>query len=796
MKKYRIHLLLYASFFAVWVLLTRGAVSPLIYPDEAGYIGWARTLSGTPGEVWRYLPGYGLLLAPVFAVTDHLETAYQAVILINCLLGAALPVLFYSILGRTGLLEGKSRWLAAVAAGLYPSWLLYGNLALCEVWLAFLYAVLLWAVTGWDKGKKYWIITAMCCVWLVASHGRGMAAVLGTAAALCAYFWHTPWKKKVLSCCGVLAAAGVICGIFYLAGTDSVNGAHLREQVIGLFTVRGLWNTLSTWLSQGYYLVLSTFGVAVLGVWYGVQRLRKTGAPFLWFIMTVFLCTMALSAVFMNHHEKPDHILYGRYNEFALGGILLLGMTAFFKKRCWGNVLIVFAGLALFTYVRYGQDLSGIDANLCHTWGLYWYKILFNRFTFWGVAAWFALAGGMMYGIRRYRPGPAAVFLCCLFLAVVCFTKYDYFIKGAAPRYQPSQLQELLEGEEQIAARSLTGNTMGYSWGVYHLLTENPELSLSDEAELLLSPQRIEGGALLGSESYDTLYLYAADPAQAEEYRQKQMVVGQAFSGTVALQEVTGQSLTVSLTNTGSPWLCYSGTEDLADCVRVAVWIDQEGEETKELRLDLPKHLYRGQQATLEIPLELEDGDYRIQVSPVVDLSQIIASAVFDAKIRDGAILEYEETEPEPKTFTKLVPENYLRQTTGLYRGYSTGKTVLDKLHWSAGQPYLVLYTKGQTGQMTLSVNGRQLPCVKRGGNAFTFSLEGISVIDRIEIDCETRVPAKTAGLPKWLSWLRADSPCKPVSFFVRGIDKLFGLGWDFCSYGIRIDRIMLEEEL
>lgn len=797
MKRYRTHLILYVSFFAVWVLATRGAVSPLIYPDEAGYLGWARTLAGDSCEVWRYLPGYGLLLAPIFFFTSQLETAYPMVILINCLLGAALPVFFYSILGRMRLLEGKAKLLAAVAAGLYPAWLLYGNLALCEVWMAFLDTVLLWAVTGWGKGKRYWGITALCCVWLVASHGRGAAAVLGVLVALCAYFWHTPWKRKALAGCIVLIVTCIFCGIFYLAGTESVNGAHLREQAVGLLTLRGIWNTCSTLLSQGYYLVLSTFGVAVLGVWYGIRRLFTKGEPACWFVLVTLMLTMALSALFMNHHEKPDHILYGRYNEFVLGGVLLLGMTAFLKKRAAGWVAAVFACLAVFTYFRYGDSLSGIDSNLCHTWGLYWYKILFSRFTFWGVAAWFALACAMLYGIQRHRSCSAAVFLCALFLIVVGYTKYDYFIKGAAPRYQPSQLEKLVAGEKEIAAQTLTGDTMEYSWGVYHLLTANPQLSLSKEAELLLSPQPVEGGALLGSERYDTLYLYATDPDRIEECRQNNMVVGQAPSGTVSLKQTEGQTLTLVVTNTGSPWLCYDAVRELADCVRIAVWITGEDGETEEMRLDLPGNLYMGEQTELQIPLALEDGSYQLQICPVADLCEIITTYVINVKIGDGVILETQEAQTvQQKGFTQLLPEWYPRQITGMYRGYSTGKTVFDNLHWKTEQNYLVLYTKGQARQVTLRVNGRELSCVKQGGNTLVFALDDISVIEQIQLECVTRVPAQAAGLPEWLRWLRADSPCKPVSLFVRGMNRLFGTEWDFCPYGIWIDRLVLEEEL
>ncbi len=777
MKKYKVHISIYVAFFAVWVLMTRGAVSPLIYPDEAGYIGWARELAGRTGETWRYLPGYGLFLSPIFWFTNDILQAYPVIILLNCVCGAAIPVLLYSVLGH--FLEGKQGLLAAVTAGFYPAWLLYGNLALSEVFLTFLYTLLLWSVCHWGKSKWSWLVSLLCCVWMVVSHGRSGAVLLGLLVAFCSYAWNKPWRKKALISCDAVLILAVVTGVLYLFGTESVNGVHLREQLMGLFSFSGLWNSFSTLLSQSYYLTLSTFGVAALGVGYGIAILKKKNNPAVWFILVTFLFSMLLSAVFMNHHEKPDHILYGRYNEFVLGGILLLGMTAFFKQRKCGWVFLLFVFLAVFTGLCYGENLIGIDSNLCHTWGLYFYKILFSRFTFLGVTVWFGLWGGMMWLIRRHNPTSALLFLCGLFLVTAFYTKYDYFIKGAAPRYQPSQIADLVEDE--VFATPLDGDTMGYPWGVYHLLTLKPELQLSEDAEVLLTQEK--SGVILGSEIYDTLYLCQ------KEGKQKPL------SGEAVITDWNENSLTLFVKNTGSPWICYSGAEDLEDCVRVVVWVSSE-EKEEQFRVDLPRNLYEGETLEMEIPLTLKDGVSRVQICPCVDLSYTIASACADVTVEQGNMIQCEPAQMEEKQFTLLDAESYPRQTTGMFRGYSTGKTVYDHLGWDTSGKSLILYTKGQAKNVSVSVNDQALPLEKRGGNAYFFSLKGITEIDKITVISDTVVPAKVAGVPEILGFLRADSPCKPVSLFVRGMDKLFGIRWDFCSYGAWIDRITVGEDL
>ncbi len=777
MKKYKVHISIYIAFFAVWVLMTRGAVSPLIYPDEAGYIGWARELAGRISETWRYLPGFGLLLSPIFWFTNDVLQAYPVIILINCLMGAAIPVLLYSNSGN--FLDEKNRLLAIVTIGFYPAWLLYGNLALSEVFLTFLYTLLLWSVCHWGKNKWSWLVSFLCCIWMIASHGRGGAAILGVLAAFGSYAWDKPWRKKALISCGVVLILAIVTGILYLFGTESVNGAHLREQLMGLFSFNGLWNTFSTLLSQSYYLMLSTFGVAALGIWQGMTVLKKKNSPVVWFILIAFLFSALLSAVFMNHHEKPDHILYGRYNEFVLGGILLLGMTEFLKKRNYMWVLVLFVLLATFTGLRYSEDLVGIDSNLCHTWGLYSYKILFSRFTFVGVAVWFGLWSGIMWLIRRYNPHSAALFLCGLFLVTSLYTKYDYFVKGAYPRYQSSQIANFVE--DKVSAKFLEGDTMGYPWGVYHLLTLKPELQLLEDANLLLTTKK--EGNILGSETYDTLYLCQKDGEN------------QPLSGEIFVTGWNKNSLTLSVVNTGGPWLCYNGAEYLEDCVRLVIWVSSDGAE-EQFRVDLPRNLYQGETMETEIPLTLKDGISRVQISPCVDLSQIIASVCVEVSVEKGNIVTCEAAQPEQKQFTLLNAEDYPRQTEGMFRGYSTGETVFDHLGWDISGENLILYSKGQANNVSVSVNGQVLSLEKRGGNSYCFSLNRITEIDRITVTSDTTVPAKMAGVPGIFGFLRADSPCKPISLFVRGMDKLFGLRWDFCSYGIWIDRITIEENL
>ena len=55
-KRNSIELKFFAVFFLFAAALTQCSVSPLIYPDEAGYIGWVYKLIYGSGDGLRYLP--------------------------------------------------------------------------------------------------------------------------------------------------------------------------------------------------------------------------------------------------------------------------------------------------------------------------------------------------------------------------------------------------------------------------------------------------------------------------------------------------------------------------------------------------------------------------------------------------------------------------------------------------------------------------------------------------------------------------------------------------------------------
>ena len=123
---------------ALHVFLVRDVSVPSVVPDEAGYLGNARWLSGTSptwimGEAPYYGFGYSLVLAPLFAVFHDPYTLYRAVIVVNAVLVTSLFPLLYVFCRRLLGATERVALVAALVGALVPAATAYTAVALAEV---------------------------------------------------------------------------------------------------------------------------------------------------------------------------------------------------------------------------------------------------------------------------------------------------------------------------------------------------------------------------------------------------------------------------------------------------------------------------------------------------------------------------------------------------------------------------------------------------------------------------------------------------------------------------------------
>ncbi|GAA4237430.1 hypothetical protein GCM10022254_49470 [Actinomadura meridiana] len=272
-------LLLGAGWFVQVLLrlaLARGRHVPLYVPDEVGYLLGGRLFAGGPaGDMTGrplYYCGYSLLLVPANWISNNPATVYQLVLAINALIGAAALPLAYVALKRIGVPQIPA-YIAATLTALLPSSVHYSQFALTD-------AVMPVAVLAWLLLAHSWLTSgrltsgvgaSVLAAYLSWIHVRGFVVVV-VFAGLLAVTWWRRWadRRGVVVMAWVLVATTMI-GVqlndwlrsqLYPRGTYQLEGLLFDR----LTSLSGLGWTLSLTAGKFWYLIVSTWGIAGVGL--------------------------------------------------------------------------------------------------------------------------------------------------------------------------------------------------------------------------------------------------------------------------------------------------------------------------------------------------------------------------------------------------------------------------------------------------------------------------------------------------------------------------------------------------
>ncbi len=647
MKRYRIELFLYCSFVLLHLILMQAAKMPLMYGDERGYIGWARKIIYGMSDGVRYLPGYSLFLLPVFALTNKLAVAYPLILAVNGLIGGFLPVGVYR-LGKVLALSDRNSFLCAVACALYPAYLMYANMALCEILLATLFVLYLLQCGLLSQNPKHtwgWIRLGCLTAFLLITHTRALIVLPALAVSLPVLVKREQRKKAILGV-GVVFVVGLIT-VFLFFLRSNTNTLHLQEQLVGLLTSRGIKDFLYAILSQGAYLLCSTFFVGAFGVWYGIRIIvkKEQGWQAAWCILSCWCFLFLLSCLYMSHHEKPVHILYGRYNDCMTVGLLLLGITAMLKEKRMGKWVLIpclFALLVtgwkqapLLANGNEGEFLArissgSVDSEVAQVFGIGLYRMVLQVFDYWQMVLLFGLLSVLLFLIGKKSRVAEILTLCVLFFISICYTDLTYFKAWSDARNTPSELMGVLADGEQIKVIEQEENNLGYAWEYDRYMTENPSLSITVEEEnqgLLLTRQTGYDLPLLAMEQNVNVYLWARTEETAKKYENDIMNRGESRA-TVTLSS----DGTATLTAEDAPLLCYASAQNIRECTALlAVWYGEDDTLLFSDRLELPMNLYGG-----------ESAEWRLQPPKEAKYVYVRAAKEYNTWLDEGQMYEIE----------------------------------------------------------------------------------------------------------------------------------------------------------
>lgn len=347
------------------VVLAWGQQVPILVPDEIGYLlagrvfagGASSNLSGRP----LYDGGYPLLITPAFWISDDPPTVYRIVLIINALIGAALLPLAYLALRQVAALPRPAAYVIATLTALLPAGIYYGQFAVTD-------AILPVLVCGWLLLTYFWlrdgrlgcgIGAAALAAYSYCVHERGTIILLVFGFLLLLAWWRNWAKLRDLGVMVPVLVIGVtlshqlnawVQGKLYPGGVMGLGNLLTKR----LTSVSGLAWTVSLVAGKIWYLIVSTWGVAGVGLVVLTVVTLRSGLPFATRVVCGLTLVSLAGIAFAASAAVPSegataNFVYGRYLSCLLPVLFMAGATAAVRARkavvAWS--VLVSGGMAL-----------------------------------------------------------------------------------------------------------------------------------------------------------------------------------------------------------------------------------------------------------------------------------------------------------------------------------------------------------------------------------------------------------------------------------------------------------------
>lgn len=313
----------------------RGRHEYTLWPDEPAQLAIARFVGG--GTHWTmrnhstWRPGYGTLLAPVYAFTDDPERVYRLAMVLNSLLGGVAAALLVVLARRLTSFGPWSAGWAATAVAVTPALVFPAGLVWAESLIAPLYLGCVLALARfWEAPSlRRGVTVAVLCGACFVTHSRllPLAVVAGGLIVVAVRQRRIPVGDGALSGAALVVALAAASSYSRLVTdrlwehptTRNTSSAVLDQfqhpTSIGVSAVGQLW-----------YLVAGSLGVVLVGAIELARRARADRAVQV--VALVMAVQIALAVVFMAERWRSDQLIYGRYNDVVVAPALVVGLAA------------------------------------------------------------------------------------------------------------------------------------------------------------------------------------------------------------------------------------------------------------------------------------------------------------------------------------------------------------------------------------------------------------------------------------------------------------------------------------
>ena len=335
-----------------------------LYPDEFGYwasaaeiLGYDWTDVAALGSYYSF--GYSVFLLPLLKIFSGGTDAYRAALAVNMIFMCAGMILLSRISARLfPQIEKVKLVLICGIATLYPAWIFYMQMTLAEALLTFLFVGITYLFLSLMQRPR--VVTAVAlAVVLVYTYSVHMRTVgIVAAAVLTLTLWgimNPSMRKQILAVLCVLTVMGlavvmikrnVILSVFMKADAQVLSDNDYASQmwkIRDIFTLRGGVIFAEEIIGKVFYLGTASFGIFYWAVGWCIRESadliknmfrimrKKEGAivPRQWtaaFLLLAVSAEILICSIYMLGSAKADCVIYGRYNEFLMPVMLVVGI--------------------------------------------------------------------------------------------------------------------------------------------------------------------------------------------------------------------------------------------------------------------------------------------------------------------------------------------------------------------------------------------------------------------------------------------------------------------------------------
>jgi hypothetical protein len=417
-----------------------GAVIPLYWQDEAGYLGNALVISGVDDPMQLsgrpYYIGWSLLIAPLWLIFGSGQEVYLGAIVLSTVCGVAVAVPLAFIARRLGLRTPVAIIVACVCS-LAPQRALYANFAVAESLLALLVCFAVLAAMRWAQSPTVVnaIPFALASSGAFITHGRAIPLVIVTGLWFIVGLRRTPRASIVgLAVLGAVSAIGFM--LYRSVVSELYPSASSREDSgIERLLDPNVIATVLSGIGQVWYVTFAWCGLSVVGAIVVVRALRsevrrRQFGPALWGVL-VFAGVALISFTFIadaiaRQSGRVDVFSYGRYLDPFVAPLGLIGLTLIVRGLLRRVALITIGitaaiGAVWFIVVWPAMPKTGVQnwnpLNVTGTLQFAWPGTTWLPAAPWLYMSAFVLAALVVVLLLRRRPTVLIAILTLYFVA-------------------------------------------------------------------------------------------------------------------------------------------------------------------------------------------------------------------------------------------------------------------------------------------------------------------------------------------------------------------------------------------